>query len=129
VASARAHEPRGHAAVADTQAPAALGHAPGGRRVHLIRSKAVESLYFDSVLFIYHLALALIVGGGIVLGSATAPGIFRSVRSRGEAGSIFGAVLARWDGLAIFCVILLVLTSALRVGFEITGDIEARLIV
>jgi len=89
----------------------------------------VESLYFDIVLFIYNLALALIVGGGIVLGSATAPAIFRSVRSRGEAGSIFGAVLARWDGLAILCVILLVVTSALRVGFEITGEIEGRLIV
>lgn len=89
----------------------------------------MENLYFDAVLFVYHLALALIVGGGIVLGSATAPAIFRTVRSRGEAGSIFGAVLARWDGLAILCVILLVLTSALRAGFEITAEIEPRLIV
>ena len=89
---------------------------------------SVESLYFDAVLFVYHLALALIVGGGIVLGSATAPAIFRTVRSRGEAGSIFGAVLARWDGLAILCVILLVVTTFLRLGFEITSDIEPRLL-
>ena len=89
----------------------------------------MENLYFDSVLFVYHLALALIVGGGIVLGSATAPAIFRTVRSRGEAGSIFGAVLARWDGLAILCVILLVVTSFLRIGFEITNEIETRLVV
>jgi hypothetical protein len=87
----------------------------------------VESLYFDVVLFVYHLALALIVGGGIVLGSATAPAIFRTVRSRGEAGSIFGAVLARWDGLAILCVILLVVTSALRIGFETEFGIDTRL--
>lgn len=89
----------------------------------------VENLYFDVILFIYHLALALIVGGGIVLGSATAPAIFRTVRSRGEAGSIFGAVLARWDGLAILCVILLVVTSALRAGFEITAEVETRLVL
>jgi len=88
----------------------------------------VETLYFDIVQFVYHLALALIVGGGIVLGSATAPAIFKSVRSRGEAGAIFGAVLARWDGLAILCVILLVVTSILRAGFEITGTPELRLI-
>jgi len=88
----------------------------------------VETLYFDIVQFVYHLALALIVGGGIVLGSATAPAIFKSVRSRGEAGAIFGAVLARWDGLAILCVILLVVTSILRAGFEITETPELRLI-
>lgn len=87
----------------------------------------METLYFDLVLFIYHLALALIVGGGIVLGSATAPALFRSIKSRGEAGAIFGAVLARWDGLAILCVILLVVTSVLRLGFETEAGIDTRL--
>ena len=87
------------------------------------------NLYFDIVLFVYHLALALIVGGGIVLGAATAPALFRSIRSRGEAGAIFGAVLARWDGLAILCVILLVVTSALRIGFETEFGVETRLLI
>jgi hypothetical protein len=89
---------------------------------------SVETLYFDIIQFLYHLALALIVGGGIVLGSATAPAIFKTVRSRGEAGSIFGAVLARWDGLAILCVVLIIATSVLRAGFEITGTPDLRLI-
>jgi uncharacterized membrane protein len=88
----------------------------------------VENLYFDTVQFLYHLALAILVGGGLVLGAAVAPGIFRTVSSRGEAGTIFGAVLARWDGLAILCVVTVVITSALKAGFEITGFPEARLI-
>ncbi len=88
----------------------------------------VDTLYFDVVRSLYHLALAVLVGGGLVLGAATAPAIFATVRSRGEAGSIFGAVLARWDGLAILCVIVLVITSALMAGVEITGAPEARLV-
>lgn len=94
-----------------------------------IWSRRVDTLYFDVVRSLYHLALAILVGGGLVLGAAAAPAIFATVRSRGEAGSIFGAVLARWDGLAIFCVVMLVITSALMAGIEITGAPEARLIV
>jgi hypothetical protein len=89
----------------------------------------VENLYFDTIQFVYHLALAILVGGGLVLGAAVAPAIFRTVRSRGEAGTIFGAVLSGWDGLAILCVIAVVITSALKAGFEITGAPEVRLIV
>lgn len=88
----------------------------------------MDTLYFDVVRSVYHLALAILVGGGLVLGAAAAPAIFATVRSRGEAGSIFGAVLARWDGLAIFCVIVLVIASALMAGIEIIGSPEPRLV-
>ena len=89
----------------------------------------METLYTDALQFLYHLSLAVIVGGALVLGSAAAPAIFRTVRSRGEAGTIFGAVLARWDGLAILCVIAIVLTSVLKAGaYELSGAPEARLI-
>ena len=89
----------------------------------------METLYGDTLQFLYHLAVAILVGGGLVLGSAVAPAIFKTVASRGEAGAIFGAALARWDGLAIFCVILVVLTSALKAGaYEVSGVPEARLI-
>ena len=97
------------------------------RRDRAIWSRRVDTLYFDAVRSIYHLALAILVGGGLVLGAAAAPAIFATVRSRGEAGSIFGAVLARWDGLAILCVVVLVVTSALMAGIEITGSPEVRL--
>ena len=95
----------------------------------LIRSGEVENLGFDVVRFLYHLGLAVLIGGGLALGSAAAPAIFKTVRSRGEAGTIFGEALRRWDGLAILCVVLVVITSALAAGTEITGTPETRLLV
>ncbi len=95
-----------------------------------IWSDQVDTLYGDTLQFLYHLALAILVGGGLVLGSAVAPGIFRMIPSRSEAGGVFGAVLALWDGLAIFCVVLVVVTSVLKAGaYEVSGAPEARLIV
>lgn len=88
----------------------------------------MENLYFDVVQFLYHLALAILVGGGLVLGAVVAPAVFRTGSSRSEAGGLFGAALARWDGLAILAVIVVVITSALKIGFEITGLPELRLI-
>ena len=89
----------------------------------------METLYVDVLQFLYHLALAVIVGGGFVLGSVVAPALFRSA-PRSDAGTLFAAALARWDGLAIFCVILVVLTSALKAGaFEVNEAPEPRLIV
>jgi hypothetical protein len=89
----------------------------------------VETLYGDTLQFLYHLALAVIVGGGLALGTAAAPAIFRTVPSRGEAGTIFGAALARWDGVAILAVVVIVATSALKAGaFELAGAPEMRLV-
>ena len=88
----------------------------------------METLYVDLLQFLYHLALAVIVGGGFVLGSVVAPSLFRTV-PRSEAGTLFGSVLARWDGLAIFSVILVVITSVLKAGaFEVNDAPEPRLI-
>jgi uncharacterized membrane protein len=90
----------------------------------------VETIYFDTLQFLYHLALAILVGGAVVLGAAAAPAIFASIRSRGEAGAIFGAILGRYDGLAILCVVLIVVTSILKAtAFELIGLPETRLIV
>jgi hypothetical protein len=94
----------------------------------LIRSVQVETLYFDLLQFLYHLALAVLVGGGFVLGSVVAPALFRSA-PRSEAGTLFAAALARWDGLAIFSVIVIVLTSVLKAGaFEVNEAPELRLV-
>ncbi len=90
--------------------------------------RRVETLYFDFLQFLYHLALALLVGGALVLGTAVAPALFRSTRSRGEAGTLFGAVLARFDGYAILALVVLVVTSALKASFEVTGTPEPRLV-
>lgn len=79
----------------------------------------METLYFDVLQFLYHLALALIVGGALVLGAAVAPAIFRGARSRSEAGTTFGGILARFDQLAILALVVLAVTSVLKfAGFE-----------
>ncbi|MFN2520425.1 MAG: DUF4149 domain-containing protein [Candidatus Limnocylindria bacterium] len=80
----------------------------------------MDSLYFDLLQFGYHVGLALLVGGAIALGAAAAPALFGTAPSRGEAGTLFGAVLARWDGLAILAVVLVGLTSILKaLAFEV----------
>jgi uncharacterized membrane protein len=90
----------------------------------------VETLSFDLLQFLYHLALAILVGGSLVLGTAVAPALFASARSRTDAGTLFGDVLARFDGLAIFSVVVVFVTSLLKAfAFEVTGALEPRLVV
>jgi hypothetical protein len=90
----------------------------------------VETLYFDVLQFLYHLALAVLVGGSLVLGAAVAPAVFATARSRSEAGTIFGATLGRFDGVAILALIVLAATSFLKAtSFEVTGVPEPRLLV
>jgi uncharacterized membrane protein len=76
----------------------------------------VGTLYGDVLRVGYHLGLAVIVGGGFVLGALAAPAIFRTLRSRGEAGTVFGAILERYDGWAILALILIGLTTVLKIG-------------
>ena len=94
-----------------------------------ILGPAVETLYFDLLQFFYHFALAILVGGSFVLGTSVAPALFAVSRSRAEAGTAFGSVLARFDGWALFAVLLLALTSVLKAtAFEVTGAFEPRLV-
>ena len=94
-----------------------------------IWSNEVETLYGDTLQFVYHLALAVLVGGGLVLGSAVAPAVFKTVSSRGEAGTIFASVLQRWDGLAVLCVIVVVVTSVLKAGAFDEDPRDARILI
>jgi len=90
----------------------------------------VETLSFDLLQFLYHLALAIVVGGSLVLGTAVAPALFASSRSVSDAGTVFGNVLVRFDGLAVFSVIVLAITSVFKaVGFEVTGTPDTRLVL
>ena len=90
----------------------------------------METLTFDLLQFLYHLALAILVGGALVLGAVVAPAIFGSSRSRSDAGTLFGSALGRFDGLAVFSVAVVGLTSVLKaLSFEITSTPEPRLVV
>ncbi|MGH2378047.1 MAG: DUF4149 domain-containing protein [Candidatus Limnocylindria bacterium] len=75
----------------------------------------METLYFDVIRFGYHLGLALLIGGGMVVGAA-APAVFKTLRSRGEAANVFGAILARYDGMALLALLLVVVTTVLKAG-------------
>jgi hypothetical protein len=90
----------------------------------------VETLSFELLQFLYHLALAILVAGPLVLGAAVAPALFASPRSRADAGTLFAGVLARFDGLAIFSVLVVIVTSVLKaLAFEVSGAPEPRLVV
>ncbi len=76
------------------------------------------SLAFDLLHFGYVASLAILVGGALVLGSAAAPALFKTL-DRADAGKAFGAILERWDTLAILAALGLVVTTGLRaVAFE-----------
>lgn len=76
----------------------------------------MDTLYGDILRFAYHAGLAVIVGGGFALGALAAPAIFRGLRSRAEAGTVFGAVLERYDGWAILSLVVVAVTSLLKWG-------------
>ena len=85
-----------------------------------------ESLAFDLVHFLYVLSAAVVVGGGFALGSAAAPSLFRTL-DRAQAGTIFGAVLERWDGVAtLAAIVLLVATAIQTVAFEMGEPVVPR---
>lgn len=56
------------------------------------------------VSFVYHLGLALWLGGGVVLGALVAPTLFRSLPDRGTAGSLFGALLRKYARLRVVAI-------------------------
>ncbi len=72
----------------------------------------MESLFFDLLRFVYLLSLALLVGGGVALGLAAAPTLFAEL-DRPRAGTVFGAILSRWDGLALLAAVALAIASVL----------------
>ncbi|MBM4420966.1 MAG: DUF4149 domain-containing protein [Chloroflexi bacterium] len=76
----------------------------------------METLYFDVLKVLYLMSMAVIVGGGLVLGAAAAPALFASAKTRGEAGALFGAILARYDVFAVLAVFLVAVTSVLKAG-------------
>ena len=84
----------------------------------------MDAFWFQLINFGYHLGLALIVGGGLALGLATAPALFRTLPSRSAAGTAFGEILARWDGVAIAAAVLVLVTALLRALNYETPDLR-----
>ncbi|HVT02422.1 MAG TPA: DUF4149 domain-containing protein [Thermoanaerobaculia bacterium] len=58
------------------------------------------------VSFLYHLGLALWLGGGVVLGALVAPTLFRSLENRSTAGALFGQMLRKYARLRVVAIAL-----------------------
>jgi uncharacterized membrane protein len=73
----------------------------------------VPNLLALIVNFVYHLALALWIGGGIALGALTAPELFRQL-PRSQAGGIFGPILRRFSRLRLAAVFAALAAAAAK---------------
>jgi hypothetical protein len=62
---------------------------------------------------VYHLGLALWIGGAVVLGALVAPGLFRAL-PRLQAGSIFGPVLRRFARLRLGALIATIAAAGVK---------------
>lgn len=65
----------------------------------------MPNLFYMTVSFFYHLALALWIGGAIALGALTAPELFRRL-PRPDAGAIFGTILRRFSRLRLGAIVV-----------------------
>jgi len=63
--------------------------------------------------FLYHLGLAIWIGGALVLGALVAPAIFKAL-PRAEAGAIFGPTLRRFSRLRFVAIALVVIGAAVK---------------
>ena len=89
----------------------------------------MATLYGDILRFAYGLGLAVIMGGGFALGALAAPAIFRSLRSRADAGTVFGAILERFDGWAVLSLVVVVVTTFLKAGAFDEDVRDARILI
>lgn len=62
---------------------------------------------------VYHLGLAIWIGGAIALGALTAPELFRQL-PRPQAGGIFGPVLRRFSRLRLAAVIAALIAAGAK---------------
>ena len=63
--------------------------------------------------FLYHLGLALWIGGAVALGALTAPALFRAL-PRSDAGAIFGPILRRFARLRVGALLLVIIGAAAK---------------
>jgi hypothetical protein len=62
---------------------------------------------------IYHLGLALWIGGAVALGALAAPQLFRAL-PRAQAGGIFGPMLRRFARLRVGALVATIAAAALK---------------
>jgi uncharacterized membrane protein len=73
----------------------------------------MPNLFYMTVSFVYHVALALWIGGAIALGALTAPELFRRLQ-RADAGAIFGTILRRFSRIRLGAVIVALIAAGVK---------------
>jgi putative copper export protein len=63
--------------------------------------------------FVYHLGLALWIGGAVALGALVAPLLFRAL-PRHQAGAIFGPSLRRFARVRLFALVATIAAAAFK---------------
>lgn len=63
--------------------------------------------------FVYHLGLAIWIGGTLVLGAIVAPMLFRTL-PRLQAGGVFGPMLRRFARLRLGSLVAIVIAAAVK---------------
>src|SRR5690242_12069029 len=63
--------------------------------------------------FLYHLGLAIWIGGAFVLGALVAPALFKAL-PRQDAGAIFGPTLRRFSRVRVVAVGLMIVGAAVK---------------
>lgn len=66
-----------------------------------------------TISFIYHVALALWIGGAIALGALTAPELFRRLQ-RADAGTIFGTILRRFARIRLGAIVVALVAAGIK---------------
>lgn len=73
----------------------------------------MPNIAYLSVHFVYHAALAIWLGGAIVLGALVAPRLFRAM-PRLEAGALFGRILRPFARVRLVAVLLAIGAAAVQ---------------
>jgi len=74
----------------------------------------IPNFYFMGIQFIHLLALAIWVGGIVIIGAIAAPTIFRKIEPRRRAGELMGQILAKFDKVALTCSGVLIVTGVIK---------------
>ena len=73
----------------------------------------MPNLFYMTVSFAYHVALALWIGGAIALGALTAPELFRRLQ-RADAGGIFGTILRRFSRVRLGAIVVALAAAGVK---------------
>ena len=73
----------------------------------------MPNLFYMTVSFVYHVALALWIGGAIALGALTAPELFRRL-PRSDAGGIFGPILRRFSRVRLGAIVVALIAAGVK---------------